>query len=120
MMDDESRVGISAHAHATPDKAALILGDEIRTFADFDARTTRLAHALARRGVQADDRVAIMLPNGFEFFETWAAASKLAAPVVLVNWHLKADELAYILEDSKARVLVAHRDLAESCARAGV
>jgi long-chain acyl-CoA synthetase len=117
-MDDEPRFGISAHAHATPDKAALILGDEVRSFAQFDARTTRLAHALARRGVQADDRVAIMLPNGLEFFETWAAASKLAAPVVLVNWHLKADELAYILEDSKARVLVAHRDLAAACAQA--
>jgi long-chain acyl-CoA synthetase len=117
-MDDEPRLGFSAHAHATPDKAALILGDEVRTFAEFDARTTRLAHALARRGVQADDRVAIMLPNGLEFFETWAAASKLVAPVVLVNWHLKADELAYILKDSKARVLVAHRDLAADCARA--
>ncbi len=117
-MDDEPRTGISTHAHATPDKPALILGDEVRTFAELDARSTRLAHALAGRGVRADDRVAIMLPNGLEFFETWAAASKLAAPVVLVNWHLKADELAYILEDSKAKVLVAHRDLADACARA--
>ena len=117
-MVDEPRLGISAHAQATPDRPALVAGDTVRTFADFDERTTRLAHALARRGVAAGDRVAIMLPNGLEFFETWAAATKLDAPVVLVNWHLKADELAYILEDSQARLLVAHRDLAAVTAAA--
>jgi long-chain acyl-CoA synthetase len=114
-MADEPRLGITAHARATPEKAALVLGDEVRTFASFDDRTSRLAHALATVGVEAGDRVAVMLPNGLEFFETWAAATKLDAPVVLVNWHLKAEELAYILTDSEARVLVAHRDLLESC-----
>jgi len=120
-MSDGPRLGISAHAEATPDRPALIAGDTVRTYAEFDARTTRLAHALARRGVHAGARVAIMLPNGIEFFETWAAATKLDAPVVLVNWHLRADELAYILEDSDARLLVAHRDLADvaTAARAG-
>lgn len=110
---DSPRLGISAHAAATPDQPALISGETIRTFAEFDARTTRLAHALARRGVGAGDRVAVMLPNGLEFFESWAAATKLEAAVVLVNWHLKADELAYILRDSNARVLIAHRGLAD-------
>ena len=102
--------GISDHARATPDKPALILhadgGDVVRTYADLDDRTTRLAHAFAARGIGAGDRVAIMLPNGLEFFETWAAASKLHASVVLVNWHLKSDELAYILADSGAKLLV--------------
>ncbi len=106
-------IGISEHARQTPDKAALVLGDRVVTFADFDARTTRLAHALEARGIAADDRVAIMLPNSVEFFEVWAAASKLRSPVVLVNWHLKRDELTYILEDSGAKLLVAHADLLE-------
>ncbi len=109
---ESPRLGISAHAAATPNKAALISGDVTRTFAEFEDRTNRLAHALWVRGVRAGDRVAVMLPNGIEFFEAWAAATKLDAPVVLVNWHLKADELAYILGDSKARVLIAHRRLA--------
>jgi long-chain acyl-CoA synthetase len=98
---------VSERAGTEPGRLAFVLGDEVRTYADFDERTTRLAHALRRRGVGAGDRVAIMLPNGFEFFETWAAASKLQAPVVLVNWHLKADELSYILGDSGAALLVA-------------
>jgi long-chain acyl-CoA synthetase len=114
-MVDEPELGISAHARATPGKPALVLGGEVRTFAAFDDRTSRLAQALADAGVAAGDRVAVMLPNGLEFFEAWGAATKLGAPVVLVNWHLKADELAYILTDSGARLLVAHRDLLESC-----
>ena len=103
--------GISEHARRTPDKPALVLADRVMTFAEFDDRTTRLARGLEARGIAPDDRVAIMLPNSIEFFEVWAAASKCGAPVVLVNWHLKRDELAYILEDSGAKLLVAHADL---------
>lgn len=106
-------IGITEHARLTPGKPALVLGDRVVTYADFDERTTRLAHALEARGIAAGDRVAIMLPNSVEFFEVWAAATKLQAPVVLVNWHLKRDELTYILGDSGAKLLVAHADLLE-------
>ena len=64
---------VSERARSEPGKVAFVLGDEIRTYAEFDERTTRLAHALRRRGVGAGDRVAVMLPNGFEFFETSCA-----------------------------------------------
>jgi len=114
-------IGISEHARRSPAKPALIEGDRLVTFGEYDARTTRLAHALEARGIGPGDRVAIMLPNCVEFLEVWAAASKVAAPVVLVNWHLKRDELTYILEDSGAKLLVAHADLlefAEPAARA--
>lgn len=110
--------GISAWAKAEPSRAAFLVDDRVVTYGAFDDRSTRLAHALAARGVDAGDRVAVMAPNSVEFFETWAAANKLGAAVVLVNWHLKADELAYILTDSSARALVAHADLAEPVARA--
>ncbi|MFO1536651.1 MAG: AMP-binding protein [Actinomycetota bacterium] len=106
-------IGISEHARQTPDKPALLEGDRVVTYAGYDTRTTRLAHALEARGIGAGDRVAIMLPNCIEFLEVWGAASKLAAPVVLVNWHLKRDELTYILGDSGAKLLVAHADLLE-------
>jgi len=112
---EEPRLGISAHARATPDRTAFVCGDTVRTFADFDERTTRLAHAFARRGIGVGDRVAVMLPNSIEFFEAWAAATKLGAPVVLVNFHLKAEELGYILADSGARLLVAHAALLDAC-----
>jgi long-chain acyl-CoA synthetase len=88
------------------DKAALVLGDRALTFGQLDDRSTRLAHGMAERGVVAGDRVAVMLPNGFEFFEAATATSKLDAAVVPVNWHLKTDELAWILADSEAKLLV--------------
>jgi long-chain acyl-CoA synthetase len=113
-------IGIQEHVARTPDKPALICGDDVRTYAEFDERTTRLARTLAARGISADDRVAIMLPNSIEFFEVWAAASKLHAPVVLVNWHLKREELAYILEDSGTKLLVAHASLREYAEPAAV
>ena len=103
--------GISTWAREHPDRPAFYCGDVVRTYAEFDERTTRLANALSARGIGEGDRVAIMLPNSIEFFEAWGAANKVGAAIVLVNWHLKTDELEYILSDSGARLLFAHRDL---------
>jgi long-chain acyl-CoA synthetase len=55
--------------------------------------------------------LAIMLPNSIEFAEALAASAKVGAAVLTLNWHLKADEVAWILEDSGASVLVTHDDL---------
>src|SRR5687767_477749 len=103
--------GISTWAREQPDRPAFYCGDTVRTYAEFDQRTTRLANALSARGVGEGDRVAIMLPNSIEFFEAWGAANKVGASIVLVNWHLKTDELEYILSDSGSRLLFGHRDL---------
>ena len=110
--------GMTTWARSEPDRPAFFCGDVVRTYAELDERTTRLANAFAARGISEGDRVALMLPNSIEFFEAWAAANKCGASVVLVNWHLKTDELAYILEDSGAKLLVAHAELSEHFAPA--
>jgi long-chain acyl-CoA synthetase len=104
---DEAVVGLAAGAEAHADKLAFFEGDRCLTYGEFGERVRRVARVLAAAGVGTGDRVAIMLPNSIAFFEVWAAAGELEASVVLVNWHLKRDELAYILTDSKARLLVA-------------
>ena len=53
-----------------------------------------------------------MLPNSIEWFEATVAIARLGAQLVPVNWHLKHDELAWILNDCGARALLAHTDLA--------
>ncbi len=53
----------------------------------------------------------MMLRNDFAFFEVSGAAAALGSPVVPINWHLKAEEVAYILADSGAEILVCHADL---------
>src|SRR3954470_1962317 len=104
---------MAAWARITPDKPAMVLGDEARTYGELADRAARLASALHDRGVPSDGSgaVAAMVPNGFEFFEVAAAACRVEARFLPVNWHLKSDELAWILADSGAQVLVAHPSL---------
>ena len=118
MTDSQPIRGISSWARADPERAAFVVDGHVTTYSTFDERTTRLSRVFAAHGVEADDRVAVMLPNSVAFFEAWAAANKAGAAVVPVNWHLKADELGYLLADSGARLLVAHADLAERLAEA--
>ena len=107
--------GMAHFARATPGKAALVVGDARRTYGELADRAARLAGALRAAGVPADGSgaVAAMVPNGFEFFETAAAACRAEARFLPVNWHLKSDELAWILADSGAQVLVADASLRE-------
>jgi long-chain acyl-CoA synthetase len=114
----EAPQGIARQVVSAAGKPAFVEAERVTTFGAFGERASRLAALLARRGTGAGDRVAIMLPNSTEFFEVWAAAAELEASVVLVNWHLKRDELTYILRDSGARVLVAHRTLRDAYAGA--
>jgi fatty-acyl-CoA synthase len=82
-----------------------------RTFADVDARVTRLANALADRGVTAGDRVALLMGNSMEFVEGLYAGWRLGAIVVPVNFRLVAREVAFILDDSGATAVVVDAEL---------
>ncbi|MGI8663320.1 MAG: AMP-binding protein [Acidimicrobiales bacterium] len=108
-------LGAAHHARTKPEHPALVLGDATRTYGALAGRCARLAAALRGLGVPSDGSgaVAAMLPNGFEFFEVALGACRAEARFLPVNWHLKADELAYLLTDSGAHVLVAHASLRE-------
>jgi len=111
-------VGLAHHARAWSDKPALILGGGRRTYAELDARVNRLVHALRRAGVGPGDAVGAALHNGFEWFELLNAAGKLGAQLVPIGYRLKGPEIAYLLADSGATVLVAAADLAPEVDRA--
>jgi long-chain acyl-CoA synthetase len=111
--------GIDKQAHERPDAIALVLGDQSRTYAEVGDRTNALAHALRAMGSAEGGTVAAVLPNGFEFFETALATSRLSVGFLPVNWHLKTEELAWILSDSGASVVVtdeAHAELVAASA----
>lgn len=109
--DGPGPLGVTRVAAADPDKPALVAGDSVRTFGELEDRGRRLAHALRSRGVSAGDRIAVMLPNGIEFFEVAHAAALLRTPLVPVNWHLKGPEVWWLLTDSGARAVVSAADL---------
>src|SRR5262245_17248111 len=91
--------------------ATLVSGQRVRTAADFDARVLRAASGLAALGLTPGDCVALLLRNDFAFVEASLAAVRLGAYAVPINWHFKAEEVAYVLQDRGAKVLVAHADL---------
>ena len=78
---------------------------------ELEDRALRAASGFRSLGVGAGDAVALLLRNDFVFFEATFAAQALAAYAVPINWHLAAQEVAFVLEDSSAKVLIAHADV---------
>ncbi len=76
------------------------------TFAELNERADRAAHVLTGLGLHKGDRVAVLLPNGHQFVEAFYGAARAGLMVVPLNWRLVADELAFMLRDSGATVLV--------------
>jgi long-chain acyl-CoA synthetase len=101
-----------------PDRVALVApdagaGPSTRTYGQLDDRARRLASVLLARGAGPDRPVAAALRNGLEPFEVAVAAAMAGAPFLPLNWHLKAEEIAYLLDDAGAGVVVGHQDLSE-------
>jgi len=76
------------------------------TYAELNAGCNRAVDVFRGLGVRPGDRVGLLLMNGVEFVESFFALAKLGAVIVPLNWRLVPDELAFILKDSGARVLV--------------
>jgi fatty-acyl-CoA synthase/long-chain acyl-CoA synthetase len=109
---------VARHARRTPSAVALRFAGTGRSYAELDERVTRLAAALADRGVRRGDRVAVLTLNGLEGIETFLAAARLGAIAVPVNFRLVADEVGYALADSGAAALVVDPALAATAAQA--
>jgi len=106
------------HAQTTPDKPAVIIAGSGRTltYRELDESSARLAKALHDLGLRRGDVVAMLSDNAPECFEIYWAALRSGLYLTAVNRHLSADEAAYIVNDSDARVLIASAalgDLAE-------
>ncbi|HJV88424.1 MAG TPA: AMP-binding protein [Noviherbaspirillum sp.] len=103
--------------HAAGDKPAIHFFDRSMTYAELDRLSDSFARYLAAQGVGKGDRVALYLQNVPQFLITLLAAWKIGAIGVTINPMNRARELRVLLQDSGARVLVAHRDLYEEIAR---
>ncbi|WP_019172477.1 AMP-binding protein [Pseudaminobacter salicylatoxidans] len=77
------------------------------SFEEMESISSQLAHGLRKLGVSPSDRVAMLLPNCFEFVAIWFAVSKLGAVEVPNNPGLKGDLLCHNLNNCGAEVLVA-------------
>ena len=103
------------------------LGDEsIRRYGEYEAlafegrRLTnvdqqraacRVAHALRRLGVEPGDRVVVMLPNCPEVMQSYGGILRLGGVIVPVIFLLGEAEVAHILTDSEAKVVITSSDM---------
>ena len=110
--------GIAFGAERWPDKPALVERDVVRTYAELDRRVNQLARALQRAGIGAGDRVAVALYNSIEWFEALNALGRIGAQLVPLSYRGKGPELAYLLSDSAARLLITDPGLAVEVDRA--
>jgi long-chain acyl-CoA synthetase len=89
----------------------IISGERQISYPDIHGRIARATAGFKTLGLRDGAPIAMMLRNDFALFEVSGAASALGGPVVPINWHLKAEEVGYILADSGADILVCHADL---------
>lgn len=93
-------------AASTPDAPALIVGDDVTTFAQLRDGARELAGGLRELGVGPGDHVAVWMPNGEPYVRAFYAAAYAGAVLVPMNtWHT-ARELTYCLAQSDSRVLL--------------
>ena len=98
-------------ADAIPDHTALVHGERRRTWRELDERASRLAGAFRGLGLGPGSKVAFYLYNSNEYLETLFACFKLRAVPANVNYRYTEEELAYLLENSDAEVVVYHGSL---------
>ena len=97
---------LSRAARAHGGKPALVQGEKILDYGEFNRRAGRLAGALRQLGVRSGDRVAILQHNAPPFLETLFALFRLGAVAVPLNFRLHPREIRYILEQSLATAVI--------------
>ena len=99
-------------------RLAIQHGEQQLTYAELNQRVGQLARALQSLGVCPGDRVVLVQRNGPAMFETLFACFRAGAAVVPVNVRLHPEEVAFICQDCKAKVLVATGEYATSALQA--
>ena len=102
-------------AIVTPDNIAVV--DEVSeiTYAELDRKSDLLATALIKAGVSTDTFVAIMLPRRKEFLIAVFAVFKAGGAYIPLDSEYPKDRLAYILNDSDAKLLITTTNLLKDC-----
>jgi malonyl-CoA/methylmalonyl-CoA synthetase len=88
------------------------------TFADIDARSNRMAHALAKRGLRRGDRLCVYLANRLEMVDLYLACVKLGVIFVPVNILYRDREITHILSDAEPKLFLTEKELPELTASA--
>ena len=98
---------IAKHGARTyPDAEAVVFENTRLTYREFDKRTNRLANALEKLGCANGERVAILAENSHKYLEIYVGAAKAGVVTTPLNFRLAEDELAHILNESEASLVL--------------
>ncbi|WP_096182056.1 long-chain-fatty-acid--CoA ligase, partial [Effusibacillus lacus] len=98
---------VTRSASRFPNKVAIKDGERVLTYKEFNNLVNRCGHGLLQLGLEHQDKVAIMTRNSWEMLVLYFACAKAGLIAMPINLGLKAPEIAYCMNDSGAKVLVA-------------
>src|SRR3984957_19642443 len=98
-------VNIADHAITAAQSPALIIDGRVLSFGELYDRSQRVAAVLRDAGLRRGDGVALVLPNGPEFFEITWGCQLSGLYYTAVNTHFNPDEVAYVIGDSDAKAV---------------
>ena len=101
-------------AERLPDKTALIFADRTFTYRQLEYLTNRTANGLKALGVKKGHRVTLFAQNSAEWVQSYIGIAKAGAVINPVNAMLTADELAYVVKDCGAKVLITTSERAKA------
>jgi long-chain acyl-CoA synthetase len=109
------------HAGEHPDQPAIVMATsgETVSFGEYESRCNRAAHLLREAGLERGDHGAVLIENSPQLLELEGDAERTGLYFTLINTYLAPDEVAYIITNSRARLLVtspARRDVAVAAA----
>jgi long-chain acyl-CoA synthetase len=102
------------YAEKTPDRPAIIMASTgtTLTFAEFEAAANQAAHLFRDQGLQRGDHVAFFIENNPRLLEVEGGAERIGLYFTCINSYLAPAEVAYIVNDCEARVVVSSDALA--------
>lgn len=104
---------IADAAARNPDGEALVCGERRLSWREVVHQSAEIAAGFRKLGLQSGDRVAVLLGNRIEFVLTLFAAAHAGLVTVLLSTRQQKPEIAYVLTDCGARVLIHEADLAD-------
>ena len=92
-------------SRSRPNMSAVIDGQHIYSYAEFDERVNRLAAVLRSLGVEKGDRILWLGQNSFRVLETLLASARVGAIFCPANWRWSVDEIQFALEDFDPKIV---------------
>src|SRR3954452_7986623 len=112
-----AELGFFRQAAAGPDRIAVVAPDGTEvTAGQLAARANQISNGLRALGLERGDTIAVVVPNGVEMMELVLGAQHIGLYMTPINHHLVGPEIAYIVSDSDAKVLVGHSRFADALA----